>query len=237
MFHFTVDPEQAGSGCNTCCCEKMAMQPGTTSKVTINYVPWAMPMQSWLNCTTSFAVELLETCVVPVAGSNLPPIIYSPDQMARFNTGMNVALNADMKSKVADPEGVALVFKVLPHHGPKHGKIELQTNGLFVYTPHYFYKGEERFYCTASDGVTDPLIFEVLIAIEIDAGLMVPTPKISIGPAIVNDKMYSVSFPVTMSPAAQPCDMWRLTVLQGALDCACICYTRTDCYDIGVAKC
>jgi len=26
-------------------------------------------------------------------------------------------------------------------------------------------------------------------------------------------------------------------VLQAALDCECICYTRTDCFDIGIAKC
>jgi hypothetical protein len=58
-----------------------------------------------------------------------------------------------------------------------------------------------------------------------------------IGPATVNQQYFTVSFPVKVSPAAQLCEVWRLTVLQGALDCECQCYTHSSCYDIGIAKC
>jgi len=61
--------------------------------------------------------------------------------------------------------------------------------------------------------------------------------NLSVGMPIVNQKYFTVCFPITLSPAAQECDVWRLTVLQGALDCQCICYTRTDCFDVKVAKC
>jgi hypothetical protein len=98
------------------------------------------------------------------------------------------------------------------------------------------YKGEDRFYASASDG-SHATIFEVMIAVGIDGANVVATPHISIGPASVDNRYFNVSFPVTLSPAAQECEMWRLTVLQTALDCECICFSRTDCFDIGVAKC
>ena len=66
---------------------------------------------------------------------------------------------------------------------------------------------------------------------------VIPAPHISIGPAVVDQRWFTVYFPVTVSPAASTCEIWRLTVLQAALDCDCTCYTRTDCFDIGIAKC
>jgi len=237
MLHFTVDDQNAAdAACQKCCCEKLNLKPGTTSKVQIGYAPWAVPIGR-LHCAPSFQIEPMETCAVPVASNNLPPAISSNDGMARFDTGKNVALNADLRTKVTDIDGDPITFKILPLYAPKHGKIVLDPAGPFTYTPAQLWTGEERFYASASDGKHEPFIFEVMIAVEIDAGTMVPTPHISIGPAVVDQRLYTVYFPVTMSPAAQPCEMWRLSVLQMALDCNCICFSRTDCFDIGVAQC
>jgi len=234
MMHFTVEDFKAVDSCHKCCCETLHLKPGTTTRVTVGYAPWAVPIGQ-LHCSPQFVVEKMDTCVVPTGG-NLPPQITSLDGMVRFDTGMNVHLDGDLRTKVTDPEGLALTFKLLTLYGPKQGKIVLDPSGMFDYDPYPSYTGEERFYCSASDGV-NTFTFEVLIAVGIDAGLMKPREVITIGTPQVDQRYYMVVFPVTMSPAAQECDVWRLTVLQSALDCACQCYSRTDCFDIKVAKC
>jgi hypothetical protein len=98
------------------------------------------------------------------------------------------------------------------------------------------FKGEERFYVSASDG-TNTAIFEVMIAVGVDPASMIAMPHVSVGPATVDQRYFTVYFPVTVSPAAAECEIWRLTVLQAALDCDCTCYTRSDCFDIGIGKC
>jgi hypothetical protein len=232
MYHFTVENiEAANAGCFTCCCQKMALKPGTTTKVSVGYAPWAVPIGE-LHCTPQFMIEEMETCPVPV-GDNMPPAAVAD---VKFSTPANAQLDSDLKLMIQDPEAVALTFKVLPLYGPKHGKLTLQPNGLFSYVPMNNFSGEERFYVSASDGA-NTAIFEVMIAVGIDPANMAATPHISIGPAVVDQRYFIVSFPITVSPAAQLCEVWRLTVLQAALDCDCICYTRTDCFDIGIAKC
>jgi len=232
MYHFTVENiESSSSGCQTCCCEKLSLKPGTTTKVSVGYAPWAVPIGE-LHCTPQFMIEQMDTCPVPV-GSNMPPAATAE---VKFSTPMSAQLDNDLKNMIVDPEAATLTFKVLQLYGPKHGKLTLQPNGAFTYVPVANYVGEERFYISASDG-TNTVIFEVMIAVGIDPASMAPMPHISIGPAVVDKRLFIVSFPVTMSPAAQACEIWRLTVLQAALDCDCQCYTRTDCYDIGVANC
>ena len=236
MMHFTVESfSPADAACQKCCCETISLKPGTTTKVSVGYAPWALPIGQ-LHCAPQFSIEKMDTCLVPTP-SNMAPQITALDGMARFDTGTNVPLNGDMRTKVTDFENDPLTFKVLPLYGPRQGKIVLDPSGTFTYTPLAGFKGEERFYASAADPTNPPLIFEVMIAVGIDAGTMVPSPVLSVGMPIVNQKYFTVSFPITLSPAAQECDVWRLTVLQGALDCQCICYTRTDCFDVKVAKC
>jgi hypothetical protein len=236
MLLFTVDAQDpAATGCQTCCCEKLALKPGTTSKVSVGYAPWAVPIGE-LHCKPQFQLELLDTCL-PSLGSNLPPEVTSTDGLVTFSTALNTLLNGDLKTKIADPEAAVLTFKPLPLYGPKHGKLTLYSTGLFDYDPTFNYVGEDRFWVSASDGTNDPVVFEVMIAVGVVATTMVATPKVSIGAPTVDQRYFVVSFPVTMSPAVAPCEVWRLTVLQGALDCSCACYSRADCFDIAVAKC
>ena len=232
MLHFTIDDQQAAvNGCHTCCCQKLSLKPGTTSKVSLGYAPWAVPIGQ-LHCAPQFLLEQMDTCPLPV-GSNMPPAATSE---VKFSTAVNTLLDSDLTAMIIDPEAVVLTFKLLALYGAKHGKLDLNANGTFSYLPASNFVGEERFYVSASDGV-NTAIFEVMIAVGIDAGTMAPMPHISIGPAVVDQRFYMVYFPVTVSPAAQLCEVWRLTVLQAALDCDCVCYTRTDCFDIGIAQC
>ena len=232
MLHFVVeDYSPVDSSCAKCCCDKLTLKPGTTTKVSVGYAPWAVPIGQ-LHCAPQFQIDALPTCPVPV-GSNMPPHATAE---VKFSTDVDALLDNDLTTMISDPETLPLTFKLLTLYGPKHGKLNLQENGAFSYMPKPLFKGEERFYISASDG-PNSTIFEVMIAVGIDAASMIATPHISIGPAVVDSRYYNVSFPVTLSPAAQECEMWRLTVLQTAIDCDCVCYTRTDCFDIGVGGC
>ena len=230
---FPADP----SGCVSCCCELVSIKPGETLPLYLNYAPWAVPIaKRGLHCVPSIEVEEKRTCDV-ANSSNSPPLIHSMDGMARFDTGPNVILNANLGDKVSDPDGDPIVYKVLPHYGPKHGKLQLDPNGPFSYNPAPYFKGEERFYCSASDGINAPFIFEVLIAVGIDAGLMKPKLDLEVGTPIVDTRLYVVTVPLIASPAAQTCQVFRLTIRQGTLDCDCNCYYHTDCVDVRIVKC
>jgi hypothetical protein len=232
MLHFTVEDQNAAdASCMKCCCEKLSLKPGTVTKVSVGYAPWAVPIGK-LHCPPQFQLEMMETCPLP-AGSNLPPSAVAE---IKFSTPVNQLLQNTLTAMITDPEALPLKFKALPLYGTKHGKVDVLEDGAFSYMPIANYSGEDRFYVSASDG-TNTAIFEVMIAVGIDSALIAATPHVSIGPATVDNRYYNVSFPVIVSPAAQECEIWRLTVLQTALDCECLCYSRTDCFDIGIAKC
>jgi Bacterial Ig domain len=232
MMHFTVEDQTAvDANCITCCCQKLKLKPGTTTKVSVGYAPWAVPIGR-LHCPPQFQIEQMETCPAPT-GTNLPPQAVAD---VKFSTAMNSLLENTLVNMITDPEGLPLSFKLLPLYGPQHGKLDLLEDGSFSYMPMSNFKGEERFYVSASDGM-HKAVFEVMIAVGVDAANMIATPKISVGAAVVDHRYYTVYFPVTISPAAVECEIWRLTVLQAALDCDCTCYTRTDCFDIGIGTC
>lgn len=231
------DKPSSNSGCVQCCCETVSLKPGSIEPLFLNYAPWAVPIAPrGLHCEPSVHIEEQDTCP-PQAGNNMPPRITSADGMVRFDTGKNVHLDGDLRTKVTDLEGAVVEYKLLPHHGPKHGKLVLNKSGQFGYDPHWNYFGEERFYCSASDGINPPFVFEVMIAVDIDAGTMVPAPVLGVGKPIVDQRYYTVKLPLIASPAARECQVFRLTVQQSALDCDCQCYTHVDCVDVRIAKC
>jgi len=232
MMHFTVEDYNAvNANCVKCCCEKLSLKPGTTNKVSVGYAPWAVPIGQ-LHCAPQFQLEMMETCPTPVGSNAAPQIVAEP----KFSTDVNALLQNTLTNMITDPEAAPMTFKALPLYGAKHGKLDLLADGSFSYMPASNYKGEDRFYASANDG-SNTTIFEVMIAGGIDSANVVATPHISIGAPVVDHRYYTVYFPVTVSPAAAECEIWRLTVLQAALDCDCQCYTRSDCFDVGIAKC
>jgi hypothetical protein len=233
MLHFTVSDSEAVSGCVKCCCENLALKPGTISKVSVGYASWAVPIGQ-LHCTPQFMLEQMETCPVPTGG-NLPPRAVAE---VAFYVGVNGHLDGDLTTMVKDPEDEVLKFKLLPLYGPAHGKLVFDPSGVFDYDPVQNYKGEDRFFASASDGVNS-FIFEVRIGVEMDPYKVTKTPTVSVvaDGVQIDQRYYTVSFPIKVSPAAQLCEVWRLTVMQGALDCDCTCYARNDCFDIKIVKC
>jgi len=232
MMHFTVEDYTAvDATCQKCCCQKLNLKPGTVTKVSVGYASWAVPIGQ-LHCTPQFQLELMDTCPVPV-GSNMPPQATAE---IKFSTPVNALLENTLTAMITDPEAVALTFKLLALYGPKNGKLDLKPDGTFSYLPVNGFSGQERFYVSASDGFND-VVFEVMIAVGIDPATMAATPHVSVGPATVDSRYFNVSFPVIVTPAANECEVWRLTVLQTAMDCACTCFTRSDCFDIGIVKC
>jgi hypothetical protein len=235
MLQYVVDSAQAMSGCEVCCCESWALKPGVVEKVSGIYAPWSVPI-GYLHCEPQFALEAKETCIIPVAG-NLPPQVLG--RIAYDVVPQGGHIDGDLRTAVTDPEGVALIFKTLPLYGPKQGKLVLDPTGVFDYDTISPYTGPDNFFLSASDGVNAPVIFEVLIGIGIPSSNVVATPSVGIdmNGVRVNAHHHLISFPVKTSPAAKLCEVWRLTVLQGALDCECQCYARSDCFDIKIAKC
>jgi len=231
MMHFTVESFQPADSCQKCCCEKLGLKPGTTSKVSVGYAPWAVPIGQ-LHCVPQFALEQRETCPTQPSGpaANTDPISY--------DVTVNTPINIDLAMVI---EPAPLTFKVMPLYGPLHGKVQpvvaYVNDGKLTYTPAMNYTGPDRFFITATDASGHSKVFEVLIGVGVSGDTVVPTPHVSVGPASVDNRYYIVSFAVTVSPAAAECEVWRLTVLQAALDCDCTCFTRTDCFDIRIVTC
>jgi hypothetical protein len=238
MLQFTVDDTQPAQvdGCAKCCCETMQLKPGTISKVSVNYASWALPIGR-LHCSPQFNLEPMQTCSVP-AGADLPP---QPADKVAFDVTKNVVFNGDLNTQVTDPEGQPMEFKWLFNgaYGPNRGKLLLRADGTFTYTPDQNYVGPDRFYASASDGINTPVVFEVVLGVGTLAANIAATPHVSVisDGVQVNERLCLISFPLQVSPAAQLCEVWRLSVLQNALDCECTCYQRTDCYDVRIVKC
>jgi Bacterial Ig domain len=234
MMHFTVEATNPTESCVKCCCENLSLKPGSIERVTVGYAPWAMPIGR-LHCDPSFSLEQMETCLAPTQGNSPPQVTGDP----RFTTPLNTALDIDLRTIVSDLENDPLTFKVLPLYGPKHGSLVFPEDGNIDYTPHQNFKGVDRFFASMSDGHNNPVIFEVMIGVGVPNTALVATPSVSIDTkgVYVDERYFAVNFPIRVSPAAQTCEVWRLTVLQGALDCECVCYARTDCFDIRIVKC
>jgi hypothetical protein len=235
VISFTVEDAGADdAGCIKCCCPSVALKPGTISRVAINYAPWSVPIGR-LNCDPQFVLEQMETCPAS-AGSNLPP---QPAAKVSYDVQPATLFNGDLNTQVTDPEGDPLTYKWLPTYGPTRGKLVLRTDGTFDYTPEPNYTGADRFFASVSDGINAAVVFEVVLGVGTPAANIPATPHVSINSdgVQVDSRLCLVSFPLKVSPAARTCEVWRMTVLQGALDCDCICYQRSDCYDIRVAKC
>jgi hypothetical protein len=234
MLAITIDDGQPVDGCYTCCCESVSLRPGETQPLHLNYAPWALPIAGHgLHCNPIVDVEEKDTCPTP-GGSNLPPHLTG---LSRYYTTVNGHLDANLRSYVVDPEGAQLIFKLLQLYGPKHGKLVLQPSGAFSYTPVANFKGADRFYASASDGVSDPLVFETMIAVGIEMGIMVPTPDFHVGVPLVDQRFHMVTLPLVAAPSAKPCQVFRLNIRQGAMDCNCNCYYHLDCVDVRIAKC
>jgi len=230
MLQFAVE-DAVRDSCQVCCCEQVTLKPGTTSRLMINYAPWAVPIGR-LHCEPQFAIEQMAVCgtssgaPVKVDGANVAFNVPSPPFTEDFN------------AKIVDPDGGTLTFKGVPFYGPKYGVVEINSDGTFTYTPQGGYNGPDRFYVSATDPTDKTSTFEVLVGVgSYDSADMEETPHVTVEGWNVNYQHYFVSVAVKVAPNADACEVWRLTAQMQAIDCNCVCYTHQDCYDIRMSKC
>jgi hypothetical protein len=234
MLALTIDSPMQSDGCVTCCCETISLKPGETQPLYLNYAGWAAPIAlRGLHCEPTITVEEKKTCDVITTG-NLPPVASSNTE---FDVTLNTPLTADLKTFVTDPEADTLTFKPLLLYGTQHGKFSLKSDGTFTYTPVQGYVGPDNCFVSVSDGHNQPVVFEVLFGVGVPASDVGSTWDLVVGKPIVNQRLYLVTLPLTVSPAARTCQIFRLTVRQGALDCDCNCYYHVDCVDVRIVQC
>ncbi len=90
----------------------------------------------------------------------------SPDAYTtEMNLELTVAKDKGILANDVEPDGQALVMKLVDT--TKHGKLELQLDGSFVYTPETDYLGADLFTYTISDGTTTTEPISVLIDVTI----------------------------------------------------------------------
>jgi hypothetical protein len=231
MLQFNIE-DTVRDSCQVCCCEQVTLKPGTTSRLTINYAPWAVPIGR-LHCEPQFALEPMAACgtspgaPVKIGGANVA-----------FNTPLNTPLESDLKTMIEDPDGGSLTFKLIPFNGPTHGVVDIQSDGMFKYVPEGGYNGPERFFVSVTDKTDKTASFEVLIGVgSTSSANMKETPHVSVEAFTVNYAHYFITVAVKVTPNADPCEVWRLTAHMRAIDCNCICYDHQDCFDIRMSKC
>jgi hypothetical protein len=239
MYHFMVHDHHSrynrDSNCVECCCESISLKPGVTERISVGYASWAMPIGR-LHGDPQISLVEQPTCNVST-GANLPPAITPPK--VAFDTLLNTTLTGDLRSQVTDPEGDPLTFAWVFGYGPDYGKIQIDPAGTFTYTPATSFIGIDRFYASVSDGINAPVVFEVVIGVNSSAGVVSGTPNVMVVPGgiQVHYHQYAISFPIRVAPSAKTCEVWKLNLLQNAIDCDCQCYNRVDCFDIHVVKC
>lgn len=231
MLQFNVD-EATRDSCQVCCCEQVTLKAGTTSQLIINYATWAVPIGR-LHCEPQFALEQMAACGISPGA----PAKVDGENVA-YDTDKDTEIEDTLETKIVDPEGSVLTFKITPFHGPKHGTIELEQSGLFSYTPEGGYVGEDRFYVTATDVTKKSATFEVLISVgQNNSSNMTETPHVTVEAYTVNYANYFIKVAVKIAPNADKCEVWRLTARMKAIDCNCTCYDREDCFDIRMSNC
>lgn len=228
MQYFNIEDDRA-DGCDVCCCQQAKGKPGETDRWVLNYAPIVVPANAQrLVEGTRFEVEKVSNCV-----GDCPPGAVAPE----FATTTSGEPYAGDLSDAVDVEGASLVFELAPFSRPKFGKVTLDESGIYTYTPRPGVQGYDRFFWQVSINGGKPIVAEAVIGVGVTApGVAQLTPDICLTCPQIDNKRFTVSFGLVISPAAVPGDQYRLLVKQQYRDCDC-CYTRTDCFDVVIGAC
>lgn len=228
MHGFIVDSRSGAgpAGCNTCCCQKFSAAPGEVNKLTISYAPWSAPIGGHgLSSKTKFEIGPCASC-----GDDEPAV--TP---AAARTPAGEPLQFNLSANVTDPTPQTK-YALLGLYGPEHGVAEVDASGQLTYTPDSGYAGIDRFWWSA-----DGKVAEFVVAIDGDSEIPFPafTPPVSIpkNQVSVDARMHTLSFALAISPGAAIGDIYRISILQPALDCDCNKFEHLSCYDLVIGKC
>lgn len=245
MLYFMADARDGGhdslrAACNTCCCQKMSLHPGETNRMTIDYSAWALPI-GWVVPTTQFSIETdNSSCDTSVVDGFGPPgnTNYTP------STAINTAVDIDLGAN-ASPPGNTFTYRLVGLSGPLYGSVE-QTGAsggpTFRYTPNSQFQGYDYFDYEMEDAQGRKTMQTVRIAVgnpatRADPARLAAVPYVDRGAVKVDDRMQTVSFPISMPTAVEDCQSFRLTVRQPAKDCDGNLYYHLSCFDITTKSC
>lgn len=224
--------------CGSCCCESATARPGETNKWVINYSSWVAPIGGRGLLGVPAYTFTKTTKPVTTTPANRPPT----NTDYTFTTAINTALASTVATNGADPEGQALTFAILPLYGPAYGTIVFNADGTFTYTPQSNWYGRDEFFFSTSDSVNLPVVNKAFVTVNPAApipALPAPPPHqiLSIDPLQVSVTGSILEFPLAVSPAAVPGDVYRLDLLMTAQDCSGTTFRHQSCFDIVIGKC
>lgn len=237
MLVYYMDARDGAAGeCGVCCCQSAKMAPGETNKWQLNYASWSMPIGGYgLTVNTDISITKVQDAVA--SSGNLPPIVT----FAGFTATLNTPLAGDLTTFVVDPESDHMTFAAMPLYGPQHGTLEVNENGSFTYTPLGGFTGLDRFFFKVKDPTNKAVVGEALIGVGTASApvesLLTPEVTVDGGKVRVSPGYQSVEFPIAVSPAATPGDIYRVNVRQQAMDCSGTPFYHVGCFDLFIQSC
>ena len=237
MINLVVN-QQLAADCNACCCAqiKHKLPPGTLEGVTIDYTSWSAGIPGHGLKDSLIELEKLGT-PLGTAG-NQPPVNVDYE----FNVDTGVALIDNVNSGASDPELDPLTYAILAPYGARHGVLVFNTDGTFTYTSANGFIGCEEIYFTTTDG-TSTIVNRLVILVNAAGGAPLPSKPAKGGVYIdtsrvkIDKPWHLVRFPLEITPAAAPGDVYRMTVHTSNLDCDGNCHLIKCCWDLTVSKC
>lgn len=241
MQHFLIEDHRAPDPCNACCCHAATGKPGQTDKWILDFSPALMHGQAMrLVPGTCINLEKRSGCETGCPAARVSPLVVnSPVGFANCldesGPGAPTTITGSLADSVDSELTDTLAFGAHRFYGPAFGRVVIEENGDFIYTPIPGFRGIDRFFWEVSINGGDPVIQEVVIGVCLTATTQSLTPQVSanvvsagVGPL--------VTMAVSVSPAAVPGDVWRLETKQAFRDCGA-CYDRIDCFDIEIGTC
>ena len=241
MLTFLADARNGSSAATACgsfCCERVSARPGETNKIAINYANWVAPIGGrGISGAPAIVVKNI-TPVPSLAPANQPPTNtdYTPSVAA------NGTLNGTVATNGVDPESQPLTYAHLALYGPRYGTLVFNANGTYVYTPRSGFTGYDTFWFSTSDGVNKPVVNRVVVSVNPPSpapALPAPilTPAVWVDPNRIAVRSPVLEFPLAVSPAARPGDLYRLELVQAAVDCDGVIYEHQSCFDVTIGTC
>lgn len=246
MYYFNADARDGGasnvSACNTCCCHPIYLRPGELGMVQVNYAPWVLPIAppGLIPGGTEYTVEYDgAACASGVIDTFLPPTNINYEAVTPINTNLAIDISDN-----AEPATNAFQFALVPLSGPTRGTISQAAAGspLVAYDPATGFTGYDYFSYKMTDAQGRSIVRSVRVSVGVhndlpDVARMSLTPFIDLSRVKINQQLFTLQFPIQMPVSARPCDNWRVTLQQAAMDCERNLYRHQMCFDLSSKNC
>jgi hypothetical protein len=127
--------------------------------------------------TDSFVYRIFDNGIPSLTATALVyiTVIKTPDSLNRPPVGnpdnyiglVNLPINGNVIVNDFDPDGNAISVSPIPSGGPLHGVVNLQSSGVFIYTPVPGYIGTDSFFYTLCDNGIPSLCVQVPVTLTI----------------------------------------------------------------------